>query len=245
MSSHPRRCSTWGTLLFVDEIHRFNRAQQDSFLPYVEDGTIVLVRAITENPSFELNAALLSRCQVLVLKRLDDAALATLITRAEELLGTTLPLDDARQALIAMADGDSRYLLNMIEQVQSLPGPRARSTSHAYSSASQARTSASPTRKQCSRPAQHGTSTNASAHPKASSPSPKPSSTSPQHPSRSRYTAASTQGRHRQRRAAAVPHRGRDMKAVGHLARRRPGRPGRRRSRGAISRAKWAVVRIR
>lgn len=113
-----------GTLLFVDEIHRFNRAQQDSFLPYVEDGTIVLVGATTENPSFELNGALLSRCQVLVLKRLDDSALTTLIARAELLLGAEMPLDDdARQALIAMADGDGRYLLNMIEQVQSLAGP--------------------------------------------------------------------------------------------------------------------------
>ncbi|MBT2495215.1 replication-associated recombination protein A [Microbacterium sp. ISL-59] len=113
-----------GTLLFVDEIHRFNRAQQDSFLPYVEDGTIVLVGATTENPSFELNGALLSRSQVFVLKRLDDAALDTLINRAEDLAGTPLPLDpDARQALIAMADGDGRYLLNMIEQVQTLPSP--------------------------------------------------------------------------------------------------------------------------
>ena len=82
-----------GTLLFVDEIHRFNRAQQDSFLPYVEDGTIVLVGATTENPSFELNGALLSRCQVFVLKRLDDAALATLLDRAEQLTGRPLPLD--------------------------------------------------------------------------------------------------------------------------------------------------------
>jgi putative ATPase len=123
-TAQRRREVSRGTLLFVDEIHRFNRAQQDSFLPYVEDGTIVLVGATTENPSFELNAALLSRCQVLVLKRLDGPALTTLITRAEELLGKSLPLDDdARQALIAMADGDGRYLLNMIEQVQSLPGP--------------------------------------------------------------------------------------------------------------------------
>jgi putative ATPase len=113
-----------GTLLFVDEIHRFNRAQQDSFLPYVEDGTVVLVGATTENPSFELNGALLSRSQVFVLKRLDDVALGTLITRAEALLGKPLPLtDDARHALIAMADGDGRYLLNMIEQVHALPAP--------------------------------------------------------------------------------------------------------------------------
>lgn len=113
-----------GTLLFVDEIHRFNRAQQDSFLPYVEDGTVVLVGATTENPSFELNGALLSRCQVFVLKRLDDAALNALITRAEALIGRPLPLTDAaREALTAMADGDGRYLLNMIEQVQGLPAP--------------------------------------------------------------------------------------------------------------------------
>ena len=123
-AAQRRREVAQGTLLFVDEIHRFNRAQQDSFLPYVEDGTIVLVGATTENPSFELNGALLSRSQVFVLKRLDDAALSTLITRAEALLGQPLPLtDDARQALIAMADGDGRYLLNMIEQVHALPAP--------------------------------------------------------------------------------------------------------------------------
>jgi putative ATPase len=123
-AAQRRREVAQGTLLFVDEIHRFNRAQQDSFLPYVEDGTIVLVGATTENPSFELNGALLSRSQVFVLKRLDDAALSTLITRAEGLLGQPLPLtDDARQALIAMADGDGRYLLNMIEQVHALPAP--------------------------------------------------------------------------------------------------------------------------
>jgi putative ATPase len=123
-AAQRRREVGQGTLLFVDEIHRFNRAQQDSFLPYVEDGTIVLVGATTENPSFELNGALLSRSQVFVLKRLDDAALSTLITRAEALLGQRLPLtDEARQALIAMADGDGRYLLNMIEQVQALPAP--------------------------------------------------------------------------------------------------------------------------
>jgi len=111
-----------GTLLFIDEIHRFNRAQQDGFLPYVEDGTVVLVGATTENPSFELNAALLSRCQVLVLQRLDDAALESLLDRAEELEGKTLPLDPAaRTALKAMADGDGRYLLNMTESVLALP----------------------------------------------------------------------------------------------------------------------------
>ena len=107
-----------GTLLFVDEIHRFNRAQQDSFLPYVEDGTVVLVGATTENPSFELNGALLSRCQVLVLRRLDETALVELLERAEALTGRELPLTgDARAALVAMADGDGRYLLGMVEQV--------------------------------------------------------------------------------------------------------------------------------
>jgi putative ATPase len=106
------------TLLFVDEIHRFNRAQQDGFLPYVEDGTVLLVGATTENPSFELNAALLSRAQVLVLRRLDDAALELLLARAEALLGAPLPLDPAaRDALKAMADGDGRHLLNLVEQV--------------------------------------------------------------------------------------------------------------------------------
>ncbi len=113
-----RRGIGQGTLLFVDEIHRFNRAQQDSFLPYVEDGTVVLVGATTENPSFELNGALLSRCQVLVLHRLDEAALADLLERAEALVGRALPLTgDARSALVAMADGDGRYLLSMVEQV--------------------------------------------------------------------------------------------------------------------------------
>ena len=107
-----------GTLLFVDEIHRFNRAQQDGFLPYVEDGTVILVGATTENPSFELNAALLSRTQVLVLNRLDDAAQEELLVRAEKDEGKPLTLDtDARAALRAMADGDGRYLLNMAEAV--------------------------------------------------------------------------------------------------------------------------------
>jgi putative ATPase len=123
-AAQRRREVGQGTLLFIDEIHRFNRAQQDSFLPYVEDGTIVLVGATTENPSFELNGALLSRCQVFVLNRLDATALSILIDRAETLLGAPLPLDDdARHALVAMADGDGRYLLNMIEQVQALPAP--------------------------------------------------------------------------------------------------------------------------
>ncbi|PYD64515.1 replication-associated recombination protein A [Gluconacetobacter entanii] len=112
-----------GTLLFVDEIHRFNRAQQDGFLPVVEDGTVVLVGATTENPSFALNGALLSRCQVLVLRRLDDAALEQLLYRAEAETGRALPLTPpARATLRAMADGDGRYLLNMVEQILAQPG---------------------------------------------------------------------------------------------------------------------------
>ncbi|MBT3906095.1 MAG: replication-associated recombination protein A [Rhodospirillaceae bacterium] len=115
-AARNRRGMGQGTLLFIDEIHRFNRAQQDSFLPFVEDGTVILVGATTENPSFELNGALLSRCQVLVLNRLDDAALQELLSRAEQETGNSLPLtDDARVALRAMADGDGRYLLNMVE----------------------------------------------------------------------------------------------------------------------------------
>ncbi len=117
-AARSRRQTGQGTLLFVDEIHRFNRAQQDGFLPYVEDGTVILVGATTENPSFELNAALLSRAQVLVLKRLDDAALDELLVRAEDLYRRTLPLgDDARAALRAMADGDGRYVLNLAEEL--------------------------------------------------------------------------------------------------------------------------------
>ena len=109
------------TLLFVDEIHRFNRAQQDGFLPFVEDGTITLVGATTENPSFELNAALLSRAQVLVLHRLDATALNELLTRAETIEDNTLPLTpDARTALIASADGDGRFLLNQAETLFSV-----------------------------------------------------------------------------------------------------------------------------
>jgi putative ATPase len=107
-----------GTLLFVDEVHRFNKAQQDGLLPHVEDGRVVLVGATTENPSFALNGALLSRCQVLVLNRLDDAALDALIARAESHEGITLQMDeDAKQTMKAMADGDGRYLLNMVETV--------------------------------------------------------------------------------------------------------------------------------
>ncbi len=109
------------TLLFVDEIHRFNRSQQDGFLPFVENGTVTLVGATTENPSFELNAALLSRAQVLILHRLDAAALDKLLARAEETEGRPLPLDgDARAALIASADGDGRFLLNQAETLFSV-----------------------------------------------------------------------------------------------------------------------------
>jgi putative ATPase len=109
------------TLLFVDEIHRFNRAQQDGFLPYVEDGTVTLVGATTENPSFELNAALLSRCQVLILRRLDHDALGELIRRAEALEQRELPVvPEAREALIASADGDGRFVLNQVETLFSI-----------------------------------------------------------------------------------------------------------------------------
>jgi putative ATPase len=113
-----RRQNGKGTLLFVDEIHRFNKAQQDGFLPHMEDGTILLVGATTENPSFELNAAVLSRAQVFILKRLDLKDLELLAQRAEKELGKALPLDGhAREALLEMADGDGRALLNLIEQV--------------------------------------------------------------------------------------------------------------------------------
>jgi len=109
------------TLLFVDEIHRFNRAQQDGFLPYVEDGTVTLVGATTENPSFEINAALLSRCQVLILRRLDHDALDELVRRAEALENRPLPVTpEARDALIASADGDGRFLLNQVETLFSI-----------------------------------------------------------------------------------------------------------------------------
>jgi len=119
--ARERRASGKGTLLFIDEIHRFNRAQQDGFLPYVEDGTVTLIGATTENPSFEINAALLSRCQVFVLNRLDDKALEELLARAETIEGRGLPLEsDARQAIKAMADGDGRYLLNLAEELFAL-----------------------------------------------------------------------------------------------------------------------------
>lgn len=122
-AAKARREQGQRTLLFVDEIHRFNRAQQDGFLPFVEDGTVVLVGATTENPSFALNGALLSRAGVMVLHRLDDAALELLLARAEAVMGRGLPLTpEARNALRAMADGDGRYLLNMAEQIFELAG---------------------------------------------------------------------------------------------------------------------------
>ena len=123
-AARRRRQDGVGTVLFCDEIHRFNRAQQDSFLPVVEDGTITLVGATTENPSFELNGALLSRCRVFVLRPLDEAALEALLHRAETHLGRPLALlPDARQAVLALAGGDGRTLLNMVEQVAALDAP--------------------------------------------------------------------------------------------------------------------------
>jgi putative ATPase len=117
-AARARRQVGQGTLLFVDEIHRFNRAQQDSFLPVMEDGTVVLIGATTENPSFELNAALLSRARVLVFKPLDDVAIEKLIARAEAIEGRPLPLDaDARAALTRMSDGDGRAALTLAEEV--------------------------------------------------------------------------------------------------------------------------------
>src|ERR1700692_2630198 len=116
--ARARRETGLGTLLFVDEIHRFNRAQQDSFLPVMEDGTIVLIGATTENPSFELNAPLLSRARVLIFKPLDTVAIEKLLTRAEQIEGKKLPLDeDARSALLRMADGDGRAALTLAEEV--------------------------------------------------------------------------------------------------------------------------------
>ena len=117
-AAKARREEGRGTLLFVDEIHRFNRSQQDAFLPHMEDGTIILVGATTENPSFELNSALLSRASVLTFRRLDDAALEVLLERAEAHEKSKVPLtDDARVALIGMADGDGRGLINLAEDV--------------------------------------------------------------------------------------------------------------------------------
>ena len=120
--ARERRQAGQGTLLFLDEIHRFNRAQQDGLLPYVEDGTVILVGATTENPSFEIIGALQSRCQVLVLNRLDAAALEILLARAEAEEGRALPLDDeARAGLREMADGDGRFVLNLAEELFHLP----------------------------------------------------------------------------------------------------------------------------
>ncbi len=123
-AARMRRAAGQSTLLFVDEIHRFNRAQQDGFLPFVEEGVVTLVGATTENPSFELNGALLSRSQVFVLKRLDDTALEALLIRAEAHEGHPLPVfSEARQALLAMADGDGRYLLTLAETLFALEVP--------------------------------------------------------------------------------------------------------------------------
>src|SRR6516162_11171098 len=120
-AARKRRGVGRGTLLFVDEIHRFNRAQQDAFLPVVEDGTVILVGATTENPSFELIGALLSRAQVFVLRRLDDGDLETLLRHAEQQIGCDLPLtEDGRAALRAMADGDGRFLFNLVEEIARL-----------------------------------------------------------------------------------------------------------------------------
>ncbi len=123
-AARARRATGQGTLLFVDEIHRFNRAQQDSFLPFVEDGSVTLVGATTENPSFELNAALLSRARVMVFKSLDEEAIGKLLARAESVEGKPLPLDaDAREALIAMSDGDGRAALTLAEELWRAAAP--------------------------------------------------------------------------------------------------------------------------
>jgi len=125
--ARARRAIGQGTLLFVDEIHRFNRAQQDSFLPVMEDGTITLIGATTENPSFEMNAALLSRARVLTFRRLDEEAIERLVARAEEIMKRKLPIDDdARQALILMADGDGRAALTLAEEVWRAARPNER-----------------------------------------------------------------------------------------------------------------------
>jgi putative ATPase len=128
-AARARRTAGQATLLFVDEIHRFNRAQQDGFLPFVESGVVTLVGATTENPSFELNGALLSRCQVYVLKRLDEAALEALLTKAEAFEARALPLDpEARSALVALADGDGRYLLSLAETLFNIGSARPLTT---------------------------------------------------------------------------------------------------------------------
>src|SRR6195952_722837 len=127
-AARMRRAAGQSTLLFVDEIHRFNRAQQDGFLPFVEEGVVTLVGATTENPSFELNGALLSRSQVFVLKRLDAEALETLLEKAEAFEGRPLPLEpEAREALTALADGDGRYLLTLAETLFNIGSGRPRS----------------------------------------------------------------------------------------------------------------------
>jgi putative ATPase len=123
-AARARRAAGQSTLLFVDEIHRFNRAQQDSFLPYVEDGSVTLIGATTENPSFELNAALLSRARVMAFKALDEEAIGKLLSRAESVEGKALPLDaDAREALIAMSDGDGRAALTLAEELWRAAAP--------------------------------------------------------------------------------------------------------------------------
>jgi len=128
-TARARRLAGQATLLFVDEIHRFNRAQQDGFLPFVEEGIVTLVGATTENPSFELNGALLSRCQVYVLKRLDEEALEALLTKAEAHEGRQLPLEpEARAALVALADGDGRYLLTLSETLFNIASAKPLST---------------------------------------------------------------------------------------------------------------------
>ncbi len=128
-TARGRRAAGQSTLLFVDEIHRFNRAQQDGFLPFVEAGVVTLVGATTENPSFELNGALLSRCQVFVLKRLDDGAMEKLLERAEAHEGRPLALQaQARQALVALADGDGRYVLSLAETLFNIAPPEPLTT---------------------------------------------------------------------------------------------------------------------
>ena len=128
-AARMRRRAGQATLLFVDEIHRFNRAQQDGFLPFVEEGIVTLVGATTENPSFELNGALLSRAQVYVLRRLDETAMETLLARAEAFEGRPLPLaPEAREALIAMADGDGRYVLTLAETLFNIGSARPLTT---------------------------------------------------------------------------------------------------------------------
>lgn len=138
--AEARRAAGKGTLLFVDEIHRFNKAQQDGFLPFVERGVVTLVGATTENPSFEINGALLSRCQVMVLKRLEHDSLERLVVRAEAAEGRPLPADAAaRGALLEMADGDGRYLLNLVEQAYTFASEGQELTPQALATALQRR----------------------------------------------------------------------------------------------------------